>query len=100
MSELLRLAEEKWYRNAIAAFKAAWVTMVKKAESFDAFVKGIATITGLPESTVRASLPAVHWKEFQANAEKYLPKALEKIEAAFRARKWSTKYVEAFKRTA
>jgi len=93
------MAEQKWYKNAIAGFKVAWVSMVKRAESFDAFVKGIALITGLPESTVRASLPATHWKEFQANADKYLPKAIEKIEAAFRARKWSSKYKAAFSRT-
>jgi len=97
---LLEKYEEKWYRNAIAAFKVYWVEMVKRAESFDAFVKGIAFVTGLDEATVRASLPATHWKEFQAIAERYLPKALAKIEAAFRARKWSTKYKAVWTRRA
>jgi len=96
----LEVYEEKWYRNAIAGFKVAWVNMVKKAESFEAFIKGIAFVTGLPEATVRASLPAVHWKEFQAKAEQYLEVALRKIEAAFRARKWSSKYKAAFQKTA
>jgi len=88
--------EDKWYRKAIAGFKKNWVRMVQKAESFDAFVRGISAVTGIPEATVRASLPATNWKDFQANAEKYLSIALSKIEAAYRARKWSTKYKAAF----
>lgn len=55
--------------------------MVKTADSFDAFVKGISAVTGIPEGTVRASLPAVSWSEFQRDAEKYLPKAVAKIES-------------------
>jgi len=88
--------QEKWYRKAIAGFKRNWVRMVKKAESFDAFVRGISAVTGIPEATVRASLPATNWKEFQANAEKYLPIALSKIESAYRAGKWKIKYRAAF----
>ncbi len=95
----LDLAEEKWYRKTIDGFKYAWVTMVQKAESFDAFVKGVAAISRIPEDIIRSSLPAIHWKEFQANASKYLDKALAKIEAAYRAHKWSTKYKTAFQRT-
>jgi len=92
----LELAEEKWFRKAIAGFKEVWPAAVRAAESFDAFVKGISAITGIPEATVRASLPAKNWQEFQRNADKYLPKAVAKIEAAYRARKWSTKYKRAF----
>jgi len=92
----LDIAEEKWFRKAIAGFKEVWSSAVKAAESFDAFVKGISAITGIPEATVRASLPAKHWQEFQREADKYLPKAVAKIEAAYRARKWSTKYRRAF----
>jgi len=88
--------QEKWYRKAIAGFKANWVRMVKAAESLDAFVKGISAVTGIPESTVRASLPAKNWADFQANAEKYLPIALSKIEAAYRTGKWKVKYRRAF----
>lgn len=88
--------QEKWYRKAIAGFKKNWLTMVKKAETFDAFVKGISAVTGIPEATVRASLPAVNYKEFQANAERYLDIALAKIEAAYRAGKWKVKYRQAF----
>ena len=92
----LSAIEEKWYRKAIAGFKKNWVTMVKKSESFDAFVRGISAVTGIPEATVRASLPAVNYKEFQANAEKYLDIALSKLEAAYRNHKWSIKYKSAF----
>jgi len=92
----LGIIEEKWYRKAIAGFRKNWVPMVKKAESFDAFVKGISAVTGIPEATVRSSLPAVNWKEFQANAEKYLDIAISKIEAAYRSHKWSLKYKQAF----
>ena len=95
----LHLYEEKWFRKAIAGFRKAWVQMVKKADSFEAFVKGIAAVTGLPEATVRASIPAQNWKEFQANADKYLEIAIRKIEAAFRAHKWSEKYKAAFSTT-
>jgi len=90
------IVEEKWYRKAIAGFRKAWAPMVKQAESFDAFVKGISAATGIPEGTVRASLPAQNWKEFQANADKYLSIAIEKIEAAYRSKKWSRKYKAAF----
>jgi len=88
----LDIAEEKWFRRAIAGFKKVWIPAVKAAESFEAFVSGISAITGIPEATVRASMPAVAWRKFQAEAEKYLPKAVAKIEAAFRAKKWSRKY--------
>lgn len=92
----LDIAEEKWFRKAIAGFKKVWVPMVQAAESFDAFVKGIAAVTGLPEGVIRASLPAQNWAEFQRNASRYLPKAVAKIEAAFRAKKWSRKYRQAW----
>jgi len=92
----LAALEEKWYRKAIKGFRTAWLAMIKRAESFDAFVKGIAAVTGLPESVVRSSIPAQNWKDFQANADKYLEIAIRKIEAAFRTHKWSTKYKQAF----
>jgi hypothetical protein len=94
---VIDLKQEKWFRKATAGFRKAWVTMVKKAESFEAYAQGIAAVTGIPVDVVRSSLPAVSWKEFQANAEKYLPVALQKIEAAYRAGKWKTKYIEAFR---
>ena len=90
------IVEEKWYRKAIAGFRENWARMVKQADSFEAFVKGIAAATGIPEGTVRNSLPAKNWADFQANAEKYLSIALEKLEAAFRSKKWSRKYKKAF----
>jgi len=93
---LISLYEEKWIRNSRKA-RSKWLAMVKKAESFEAYVKGIAAVTGLPESVIRASFPAKNWQEFQANAEKYVDLWIGKIEAAARAKKWSTNYIEAFK---
>jgi len=88
--------EEKWIRKTNAGFRENWVRMVKKAESFDLFVKGISAVTGIPEATVRASLPAKNWKDFQENAEDYLDIAIAKIDAAYRAKKWSKRYGAAF----
>jgi hypothetical protein len=90
------LAEEKWARRVRAA-RAKWLEMVKKADSLDAYVKGIAEFTGLPESVIRASFPARNWAEFQANAEKYVDIWISRVEAAARAKKWSAGYIEAFR---
>ena len=92
----LGVVEEKWYKRAIEGFRKNWARMVRRSESLDAFVAGISAVTGIPEATVRASLPAVHWSEFQKNPEKYLEKAIAKIEAAYRAKKWSVNYKAAF----
>jgi hypothetical protein len=93
---LLPYFEEKWIRKCRAS-RSRWLAMVKKAESLDAYVKGVAAVTGLPEGVIRASFPAKNWAEFQANAEKFVDIWISKIEAAARAKKWSTNYVEAFK---
>ncbi len=77
-------------------FRGAWVANVKRAESLSAFVEGIAQVTGIPSGTVAASMPAKNFADFQANAEKYLPMAIAKLEAAYRSKKWSRKYRQAF----
>jgi hypothetical protein len=92
----IAVAEEKWFRKVRGA-RNKWLQMVKRAESFDAYVRAIAEFTGLPESVVRASFPARNWAEFQANAEKYVDIWISNVEAAFRAKKWSTNYIEAFR---
>jgi len=84
---ILDAKHEKWFRKTVAGFRKAWVSMVSSAESFDAFCEGIAAVTGIPKGTVAASMPATNYKEFQANAAKYLPLAVAKIEAAYRAGK-------------
>jgi hypothetical protein len=93
---VLEAKQEKWFKKAMAGFERVWVPAVKAAESFDAFCKGISAITGLPESVVRSSIPATNWAEFQKEAEKYLPIAKSKIEAAFKAGKWARRYRRAF----
>ncbi|MEM2618611.1 MAG: hypothetical protein QW356_03885 [Candidatus Hadarchaeales archaeon] len=96
MAEILETKEAKWYRKAIAGFKELWTPAVKAAASYEAFVKGISAVTGIPESAVRASAPAREWAEFQKNPEAYLPTALAKLEAAHASKKWSVKYKRAF----
>jgi len=92
----LAAAEEKWYRKAMAGFKAKWPGIMKSSHTLDAFCKGIAAVTGIPEGTVRASLPAKNFADFQANAERYITIAVTKIERAYRDKKWSTNYRRAF----
>jgi len=95
----LELYEEKWVRK-LRASKSKWLAAVKSASSLDAYVKMIAAITGIPESTIRASFPAKNYAEFQANADKYVDLWMTKIEAAYRVKKWSTNYRAAFSQAA
>jgi len=92
----LSVAEDKWYRKAIAGFRDQWARMVAASSSLDAFCEGISAVTGIPAATIRSSLPAKNFADFQANASKYLPLAVAKIEAAHRAGKWKTKYLAAW----
>lgn len=94
----LEIFEEKWIR-ACRRKKAKWLAMVKKAESLDAYVKGISAITGIPEHVVRASFPAKGWAEFQANADKFVDIWISNIEKAFRLHKWSENYKKAYSAT-
>jgi len=94
----LEVYEEKWIRK-IRAARPKWIAMVKKAESLEAYCKGISAVTGIPESVIRASFPARNWAEFQANAEKYVDIWISKVEAAYRIHKWSTNYKQAFQTT-
>lgn len=96
MAILDRIAD-KWYRKAIAGFKARWASQVKSATSFDSFCEGISAVTGIPAATIRGSLPAKNYADFQAHAEDYLPIAIAKIEAAHRTGKWKAKYLAAWK---
>jgi hypothetical protein len=91
----LEVLEEKWIRHTRRA-RNVWLSMVKRAESLEAYCKGIAAVTGIPEATIRASFPAKNWADFQANAERYVDIWIGKVEAAYRARKWSSKYRQAF----
>ena len=97
MTARLDLAQEKLLRKVRAA-RGKWLEMVKSAGSLDAYVKGVAAVTGLPEDEVRASLPTKNWEEFQRNADKYVDIMISKVEAAIRADKWKNHYIAAFKR--
>jgi len=93
---LIDIYEEKWFRKVTAA-REKWLRAIKSAESFEAFVRGVAAVTGLSESEVASSIPARNWKEFQANAEKYVDLFIKNIERAHAMRKWARNYVEAFR---
>ena len=70
--------------------------MIKSADSFEAFVAGVSRVTGLPRDVVARSLPAQNWREFQANAEKYVDLLIDGLRAAYEKRKWSKGYRAAF----
>ena len=90
------IAEEKWFRKTIAAFREIWPQMVKKAESYEAFVQGVADFLGVSPELVRSSLPARNFAEFQRNPEKYVEIAIRKIERAYHTHKWKRKLIAAF----
>jgi hypothetical protein len=95
MVRRIELAEQKLIRK-IKAARPKWVEMVKRAESLDAYVKGIADFAGIPESVVRASLPVKNWAEFQRNAEAYVDILIEKVVRAVESGKWRKGYILAF----
>lgn len=86
--------EDKWYTKAKAGFEEVWEDAVKG--SYGNFVTGIATVTGLSEATIKGSLPAKNFDEFQKDPGKYKDIAIAKIEAAYKEKKWSKKYKTAF----
>ena len=92
----IEIAEKKWEARTLAGARK-WAEMVRAAESLDAFVKGVAAFTGLSESEVRSALPTKHWADFQASPEKYLPMFLDGVKRAASTRKWSRRYIAAFR---
>lgn len=94
--DALRAAEEKWERKTLKAFKEVWPSMVKKSDTYDAFVSGVSNFAGISESAVRNSIPADEYKKFQTNPEAYLDKAVRSISDAADKDKWSDGYVTAF----
>lgn len=94
---ILDRIEDKWYRKALAGFRARWASQVAASTSLDAFCEGISAVTGIPAATIRGSLPAKNYADFQAHAAEYLPIAIAKLEAAHRTGKWKTKYLAAWK---
>ena len=85
-------AAEKWKRKAIAR-AAVWESEIKRPETAEAYVKGIANFTGLPESTVAGSSPVKEYRTAiqQLTAEDYR-RGVEKVSPE----KWKRKIIEAF----
>lgn len=95
MSNPLQLAAEKWKRKTLGR-KALWVKMIRQSESKTAFISGVADFLGLSEATVRSSMPAKAYAEFQANAERYAEKFARNVRKAAEQGKWSRKLKAAF----
>ena len=74
-----------------------WAMKVKSPDTFQAYVSGISTVTGLPESEVANSLPARNYREFQANADQFKQKFQTKVQKAAELGKWAKNYVAAFR---
>lgn len=92
----LDLAQEKLLRKVRAA-RNKWVEMVKKSDSLEAYIQGVAAVSGLSPEEVRASLPTQNWRDFQSRAEEYVDVMISKVEAAIRSNKWKNHYIEAFR---
>ncbi|MEM1672339.1 MAG: hypothetical protein QXT86_09855 [Archaeoglobaceae archaeon] len=94
----LQIYEEKWSRKTRNA-RNRWVEAVRNPATIEAYVTQISRITGLPVDTVRSSEPAQEFANFARNIDNYVSKWVGGIESAVAGRKWSQRYVEAFKRT-
>jgi hypothetical protein len=95
LMSLLELYHEKWFKR-VSGKRDVWVRAIKEAATLDAFVKGVATVTGLSEAEVRASIPASNYSEFQRNAEKYADVFIANIRKAYEQKKWPEHYRRAF----
>jgi hypothetical protein len=88
-------AEPTWHKNAKAS-KDKWAKNTADPKAFDNYVKSIATILGMSEADVRASLPASNWKDFQGKTEAKKSAFESGIEEAFKEKRWSTNYKTAY----
>ena len=91
----LDLAIEKAISKLETA-KTKWVADVSSEDAFDAYVDGIAaTDPELDPNTVKRSAPAINWKDFATNADKYADIWYNKAVNGFK-KKWKSNYVKAF----
>jgi len=95
MTARMDVAAAKLVRKVKAA-RGKYVEMVRSASTLDEYVKGVADFTGLPEGTVRASLPVQNYSEFQKNAEAYVDVLISKVTRAVETGKWQRGYRMAF----
>jgi hypothetical protein len=91
--------QSKWEKNAKAS-KDVWAAQVSKPSAFENYVKSIATLLGLSESEVRASLPASNWRDFQTKAPAKAGKFAEGVERAAKENKYKDKYKAAYMKRA
>ena len=93
---LIDMAKEKWARKTVNAI-SKWQSKVADTATFNSYVKGIATVTGLSESEVASSMPARNFREFQANVSMYAEKYKSKVTSPLAKEKWAKNYINAFK---
>ena len=89
------ISAEKWARKAKAGIRKA-ARAVKDPASFEKYVRKVSQFSGIPEGTVRTSLPAQNWQDFAAHADEAYAIAERKIDAAASAGTWKRNYMAAF----
>jgi hypothetical protein len=89
--------EEKWYTKASAAADK-WATMVKKTETYENYKKGVAGVAGRDVRAIKEEKgwAAYNYREFARKADEFKDKFAKGIEDAYKEKKWSTRWVEAF----
>ncbi|MBW2675506.1 MAG: hypothetical protein JRD89_19205 [Deltaproteobacteria bacterium] len=95
MATKIELAKDKWVRKLKAGIPK-WLVEVVRAESYDAFVRGLSSASGIPESTIRGSIVASEWKKFQEEVSRS-PEAFRRKFEAIATPEKSEKWLRAFK---
>jgi hypothetical protein len=89
--------EEKWHAKTVAAADK-WATMVKSPRTYDRYKNGVAAVAGkdVEEIKEERGWPAYNYREFARRADEFKSKFVSKVGEAYREKKWSTRWVEAF----
>jgi hypothetical protein len=88
-------AEADWAKHAKAKADS-WAKNVASDVAYKRYTSHIAGFLGVPEDTVARSLPAVGYRAFQGRASRLIDNFKSGIDEAAAAKRWSTKYKEAF----
>jgi hypothetical protein len=88
-------AEADWAKHAKAKADS-WAKNVSAPAAASKYISKIASFTGLSESTVAGSYPVAGFKAFQGRAPTLVDNFKTGIDDAAAAKRWSTKYKEAY----
>jgi len=91
----VEFAMEKWFRKVSNA-REKWLKGVTAPETLEAYVRGVADFIGVSPETVRGSLPAKNYADFQSRASQYADKFIKGVRRAYELRKWARNYKRAF----